>query len=333
MTRITWVDNAKAIAIYLVVLGQFHDSYAPLPFKDLIYTFHIPAFLFITGFLLPESFAGMPAKRFLTRYIGLYLRGYAFFSAIAIGIWWAARIAEAGGLVSPWPAIAGALYGVAGPDSWLVHHDAPLWYFTFLVTSMILAFLLTRVPPALGAALALACAGLGFLYSGPRLPWNLEMAGIGAIFVLAGHLFRRVHGGPTSSFAARLGAPVNWIAVPILLALLVWLTRVTGQVNINGAEFGNGPGLFYLAAFTGIALLVLVSALLPPSRLGTAISLDTLTVFALHFYAVMVFARLPHPETGWLATAGAMVSSGVAVLGCLVAARVLKPALGRLVTR
>ncbi|WP_306222289.1 acyltransferase family protein [Bosea beijingensis] len=333
MTRIIWVDNAKAIAIYLVVLGHFHYDYARLPFKDLIYTFHMPAFLFVTGFLLPASFPEMSPKRFFSRYIGLYLRGYAFFSVIAIGIWWAAHAASIGSLPSPWPAIAGSLYGVAGTGSWLVHHNAPLWYFTFLVTSMVLAFLLTRIPLALGAVLALACAAFGFLYSGPRLPWNLEMAGIGATFVLAGYLFRRVYGGPESRFAARLSAPVNWIAVPVLLALLVWLTGVTGLVNLNGAEFGDGPGRFYLAAFTGIALLVLVSALLPASRLATAISLDTLTIFGLHFYVVLVFARLPHAKTGWLATAGAVVSAGVAVLACLVAARVLKPVLDRVVAR
>ena len=43
--------------------------------------------------------------------------------------------------------------------------------------------------------------------------------------------------------------------------------------------------------------------------------------------------RLPVAAKMAFATAGAMVSSGVAVLGCLVAARVLKPALDRLVTR
>lgn len=330
MTRITWVDNAKAIAIYLVVLGHFHYSYAPLPFKGVIYAFHIPAFLFITGFLLPESFRGMAPGRFLSRYIGLYLRAYVFFSAIAIAIWWAAECAGARGIVSPWPAIAGALYGISGQGGGLVHHDAPLWYFPFLVTAMLAAYLVTRVPAALGAILLVLYAALGFLYSGPRLPWDLELGGIGGSFILAGHLFRR-HLHPR--LAPRLGAGANWILVPVLLAALVWLARANGQVNINGAEFGDNPILFYLAALTGIALLVLVSALLPASRLATRISLDTLTIFALHIYLVMVFARLPHPETGWAATLGAILSAGVVTLLCLGLARVLKPALDRFVTR
>ena len=327
MTRITWVDNAKAIAIYLVVLGHFHYSYAPLPFKDVIYAFHIPAFLFITGFLLPADFPRMAPGRFLSRYIALYLRAYVFFSAIAIAIWWASKCAEAGGIVSPWPAVAGALYGIAGPGSWLVHHNAPLWYFPFLITSMIAAWLAARLPRPAGVALILAYAALGFLYQGPRLPWDIEIAGIGASFVLAGHLTRR------AGLTAGLGAPWQWVLAPLLLALLVWITRANGGVNVNGADFGASPALFYLGAFAGIALIVLVSALLPASRIATRVSLDTLVIFALHFYLVMVFARLPHPDGGAAGVAGAVLSAAVSVLLCLGLARVLKPVLDRLVTR
>ena len=328
MKRITWVDNAKAIAIYLVVLGHFHYDYAPLPFKDVIYAFHIPAFLFITGFLLPESFREMPPGRFLSRYIGLYLRAYAFFSVMAIAIWWAARSAGAGGIASPWPAIAGALYGVAGPGSWLVHHDVPLWYFPFLVTAMLAAYAAVRLPSMAGIPFTAAYVVLGFLYSGTRLPWDIELAGIGATFVIAGHLARR------SGLTARLGAhPWQWALVPVLLGLLVWVARANGTVNVNGAEFGASPVLFYLGAFLGIGLLLLVSALLPATRFATRVSLDTLVIFALHFYLVLVFARLPHPESGAAGVAGAVICSAVSLVVCLGFARLLRPVLTRFVTR
>lgn len=111
------------------------------------------------------------------------------------------------------------------------------------------------------------------------------------------------------------------------------IARADGQVNINGAEFGNSPALFYLAAFVGIALLIVVAALSPASRLATAISLETLTIFALHIYLIMVFARLPHPETGLGATLGAILLAALATLICLGLARALRPVLDRLVTR
>lgn len=344
MGRITWVDNAKAIAIYLVVLGHFHYAYAPLPFKEAIYAFHIPAFLFITGFLLPESFPEMPPGRFFSRYVALYLRAYAFFSAIAIAIWWAGECAGARGLVSPWPAILGALGGVQGRGAGLVHQDAPLWYFPFLVTSMIAAYVAVRLrPPLMGLGFAALAAAFGFLWTSgvfsggatpSRLPWGLDIAGVGAGFILAGHLARRawpriapwLEGGPGVRGRLALGAI-------LALGALVLVTRANTAVNINGADLGAGPVLFYLGAFAGIALLVLVAAALPPSRIAERISRETLTIFALHIYLVLVFGKLPHPGPGAWGVIGAMVSAALAVIVCLGLARVLRPALDRLVTR
>ncbi|HON53348.1 MAG TPA: acyltransferase family protein [Bacteroidales bacterium] len=46
--RINWIDYAKVIGIYLVVLGHL-----PIPEQGsvYIYSFHMPLFFFISGFL------------------------------------------------------------------------------------------------------------------------------------------------------------------------------------------------------------------------------------------------------------------------------------------
>ena len=40
-----WVDNAKAILIFLVIVGHL----SVVPGRAVIYAFHVPAFLFVTG--------------------------------------------------------------------------------------------------------------------------------------------------------------------------------------------------------------------------------------------------------------------------------------------
>lgn len=47
--RLCWVDNAKFIGIYLVVLGHLRlpNSFA----TQLIYSFHVPLFFFLSGLL------------------------------------------------------------------------------------------------------------------------------------------------------------------------------------------------------------------------------------------------------------------------------------------
>lgn len=337
MQRFVWVDNAKSILIFLVVLGHFHYLCAPVAGKDLIYAFHVPAFLVITGFLLPAEFGQLPARAVFRRWIFLYLRAYGFFSLIAIAIWWAAASAGAGRPVNPWPALAGALHGVAGDGNGLIHHDQPLWYFPFLVTSLagawIAAALTERVTPRLGAlpgwGLALAWAALATVYHGPRLPWDLDIAGMGVLMILAGRVLRR-HAPRLQPWIERPGRALPLAA--LLLALLAGLSTLNGPTNINGAQFGASGVPFVAAALAGTGMILLLAARIPPTRLARTISAETLTIFALHIYLVHVAARLPQPAS-WAGQQLAMaVAAAGVVLLCLPIARILQPALARVVT-
>lgn len=333
MQRFVWVDNAKAILIFLVILGHFHYIYAPLTGKAVIYAFHVPAFLVITGFLLPAEFGRLPPMSVLTRWIFLYLRAYAVFSLIAIGIWWAAASAGAGRPVSPWPPIAGALYGVAGDGNGLIHHDQPLWYFPFLVTSLagawIAAALSDRVAPLLGWGVALAWAGFATIYHGPRLPWGLDIAGMGVVMILAGRALRR-HVGPVEAWVAP--ARRAWPLVGLLAAALAGLATLNGPTNLNGAQFGASGVLFAAAALAGTGMVLLLASRIPPSRLARRVSAETLTIFALHIYLVHVASKLPHPASWPGRQLAMLVSAAVVVLLCLPIARLLQPVLGRVVT-
>lgn len=63
--RILWIDYAKSICIYLVLLGHAHASQ---PVTDFIYTFHMPLFFFLSGCLFSfekhPNFKEFAIKRF-----------------------------------------------------------------------------------------------------------------------------------------------------------------------------------------------------------------------------------------------------------------------------
>ena len=63
--RIDWIDHARAIGICLVVLG--HTAGLPEFAMQLIYSFHMPLFFFISGYLLKDSYLDLPLKDFLKR--------------------------------------------------------------------------------------------------------------------------------------------------------------------------------------------------------------------------------------------------------------------------
>lgn len=51
--RIYWIDCIKTILIYLMVLG--HITTTNPDFKQWIYTFHMPCFFIVSGFLYKPS--------------------------------------------------------------------------------------------------------------------------------------------------------------------------------------------------------------------------------------------------------------------------------------
>lgn len=83
-SRIEWIDSAKAIGIFLVVLG--HTSWFSRNYTSIIYSSHIPLFFFLSGFLFKlansEDIRGFISKRFVSRF-----RPYIIVGLLTYCIW------------------------------------------------------------------------------------------------------------------------------------------------------------------------------------------------------------------------------------------------------
>ena len=87
--RILWIDYAKSICIYLVLLGHAHASQ---PVTDFIYTFHMPLFFFLSGCLFSfekhPNFKEFAIKRFkglMVPYLWINLITYLFWLFAVMG--------------------------------------------------------------------------------------------------------------------------------------------------------------------------------------------------------------------------------------------------------
>ncbi len=335
MPRYIWVDNAKTILIFLVVLGHFHYIYGPVAGKNLIYAFHVPAFLFVTGFLVPIDFGGVSVRSLFKRWIGPYVRAYAFFSLIAIGIWWMGVIVAKREIFSPLPSIWGALYGVAGQQNGLVHQDQPLWYFPFLISAMLGAWAAAALSTHWGAVggwiFVAIYAAIAFLYQGPRLPWDIDIAGIGSFMIFAGHQLRRHYIILSPYIESRATGPT---VIILFILVLASVSEMNGATNINGAEFGANGFLFIIGAVSGSLATMAAAAQIPPTLLARVVSINTLTIFALHIYLVRLFAALPRPFGDNVTIQMALwMSAAMVVLLSLPLAWLLRPLLRRWVIR
>lgn len=117
--RIDWVDNLKGIGIMLVVWGHF---YPPILIKKWIYSFHMPLFFFLSGYLRKQrSFKdtiAIKTKTLLIPYIVIalisfpigFIRDYAFSIQTSLG----ERI--------------GQLFFIDGSVGW----NSPIWFLLVL---------------------------------------------------------------------------------------------------------------------------------------------------------------------------------------------------------
>lgn len=314
--RKTWVDFVKAVAIYLVVLGHSTGLGGE---RGIIYAVHVPAFLMISGYLLPKDFSGLGPHRLWSRFLGPYLRLYLFFSALSVLILLAQQL-WSGAPVLPklWQATGGVLYGVEGDFRGFAHRNAPLWYFTFLCVSLLAIWGSVHASRIfdffwIAPALLVLAAGAGMALGQTWWPWYLNLAGLGGLFLWIGW--------STAPWLDRLAAlrPAVLLPLAILLSgLTVWLALHNGLVNINRARFGSSPSVFVLCATVGTLALCLWGMLVPRWQLWQRLSSHTLIIFCTHIFLIMLTYKMPLSGLPPVLRTGLLMGYAAAVtLACL----------------
>lgn len=282
--RIVWADNAKAILITLVVLGHFGRLSTDL--KTLIYGFHLPAFLFITGFFLSSRLREMSLRVFAAKYILPFARLYIVASLVSVLLWWIAYMALKHHMISPIGAIFNALYGTQWDGHRFIHRNGALWYLPFLVCSLAAFFCVVRLPfwAAVIAIAAYFC--LGVFYTGYPLPWSVGGGGAGVAFIYMGYRVRLLLEDDRASGCFTFTRRTLAIAAVAAYAAFVALAFLNGRTNLNLLAFGQYFLLYIPVAVLGIVMVVAISALLPHSKLADDLSTNSLIIFCVHLYGV-----------------------------------------------
>ncbi len=185
--RETWIDVCRGIGILFVLLGH-----TQVPFKKIIYGFHMPLFFMLSGFLYHDK--GLTYS-WLKRELQRYIVPYFILSFINLMI---QMILQSLNLVQH-SSLARYIFGILysrGSTKWMPN-CSPLWFLTCLFNSLLLYQILQKVKKDIYYySLLFVLAMIGFILdvlNAPKLPWNLDTAFVSLIFIEAGNQLER-HG-------------------------------------------------------------------------------------------------------------------------------------------
>ena len=298
--RIAWIDNARAIAIFFIVLGHINVSGQ---FCTYLNSFHVPLFFFISG--LTFSAKDKPLD-FLKKKVKRILVPYLIFSSISIFIYLVFGKAAANKLegtdymLSLRQCIYGMLYGARGNGfmSW----NRPLWFLPCLFSLLVIAYLIRRFIFRNSDNIVFTVASLiicflmfrKMLYVNyfPVLPFGLTQAASASPFFILGILTRQV----TDSCGEKIKLKIGWrIALcAVLIAAGAFVnSRNTTFVGFSYNQFGN-LWIYTLSAVLSVFGWCLFSGLFR-SKAVEYVGNNTMTILVMHKFPIVFYSLISIP--------------------------------------
>ncbi len=327
--RIEWIDFAKAIGIFWIVLGH---ALSGSMVREFIYAFHVPLFFLLSGITFKSNAS---YGTFLLKKVRTLLVPYCLFMAVSIVIFYFMGSVAADSLGKDvqefsWANyILGSLYG--NSKSGYLRANMPLWFLPCLFVVENLMYFITKLLPsdkenarrkALLITLAGCCALMllnHYVLHINRLPFALETALHMLPFALVGyglHAFRL----PTLSKPVKAITSAAAIAVCFILGCFA-----NSTVDVRNDAYGNYL-IYLIAASCGILGFCLLSTLIPSNRFLSYIGQNTLIILLLHKFPILFFQVLFTPTATLMKTNHLPVCilvSAASIAMCLAAGAVI----------
>ncbi len=243
--RFIWMDYAKTIGIFLVVLAHTH-LYKPV--DNCIYTFLMPLFFFMSGYLFSfsknPSFRQFAAKRFkslIIPYLWINLITYLFW--LFIGRKFGDDSLRDIAWYSP------AINTLLGNGMQMIH-NIPTWFYICLFGLEILYYLFFKKlkNKYIGLILLTIAGYLNYTFNPYTLPFSINTAIVGMIFYTWGNIAKEKNISFNNHFTLTL----------LSLILVIVVTYYNGRINMY-KNFYNNYFLFLVGGFSGIYLITSLS--------------------------------------------------------------------------
>ena len=321
--RLVWVDWAKAILIFLVVLGHSGSIFSPI-----LYLFHIPAFFFVSGYLCNYSrneTGTLKSSRWMVYSILLYNLGFILINAI-----WAningRGIFHAHSGTGWYEILLRPLIGIFWCYYKTSEHTNPLLaQFWFVWVLIILKWLYRYIYPfsiknKFILVIGCICFAIVTYHFNIRTFFYIDRTIIALPFFMLGNMSNEYQ-----LFTSKIGGVKGCNSATkaiISLVLLIGCTilgKYSGNLGVDMFHFrmGNSVILYYILALAGTFSLILGCQALPRVKIIELISTGTFLILAIHLIIVQYLQDIiPDPTR-------IIIASGI-VLACVPVIQLIK---------
>ena len=278
MNRIVWLDYGKAIAIYLVVLA--HTALYK-PAEAFIYTFHMPFFFFMSGYLFSfEKYTSY--SQFAKRRFRQLIVPYIIFNIITYLLWFFVLrkvgddANEAVGALSP--IISALTVNAKG-----MVHDIPLWFLAalFVVENIYYLIYKNKRYAVVATAILFLLAVINNAFNPVRLPFCIDISLVAILFYRLGSVLREK--------GDKIFNPYLFV-LSVIVTVLVFV--LNGKVAMH-TDYYNNIFLFVAGGVAGCYMMSylckMLQSLFGERTFVQNIARNTLLICALH---LIVFAFL-----------------------------------------
>lgn len=278
--RTEWVDYGKGIGIILVVYAHLLSSgyHAGLPIQahffslsdSIIYSFHMPLFFFLAGFLVEQSFNKRRAGEFIGDKFKFLVYPYLIWSLLqAISeLFFAGHSAR----------------GITVADLWAIPYLplAQFWYLYALLW-MYVTYALVRHWGQFAYAALIVIAALLFYFPIKSEILALQGFSTGFIFFVVAVLITKYH-GELENFTISPWSIIGLFAGLLLTGFYIFEYRIEPVRLTNGLH----PFYFLALATLGITFCISLAQLLARKKCCQVV--QTLGIYSLQIYLVHMLA-------------------------------------------
>ena len=288
--RIDWIDYAKALGVFLVIMGHTYKGYS---FIGWIYSFHMPLFFFLSGITL--KIEQISCKEFLKKRVKSLLIPYILYSIVYIMLE-VIKSGLNGNMVETIKYFLRDAFWIRGQQATI-----GLWFLPllFLVEVLLMVVYKGIRSKNLRAASVLFITAMGFLYAdkiGKALPWGLDAALVVIFFLYAGYVFKQICLSSWMNGKQKDIFKYSIIGVGLLFANIIFnnynMKLIGDNADMYSLRYGNEI-LYILSALAGIGFISIVLGYIlknVKSRFWRFMGRNTLHIYCLHGLA-LTFVR------------------------------------------